>query len=270
MGIVTTSKNIIAVKTLAFVLLLPLIASCAAKNHLALAPVDQPESRQQSKFSPLDIYSRPDDHLKMAFLQQQEESPRHFTDFIFDHSDALIARKDIPAPVTPADQLDLPRVLNQPDADRGNSFADPGDYTIKFVSPATSKIIGSYFGMRYHPIKHRKILHAGVDIRGKRGEKVVSAAGGKVIYSGRHGAYGLMIDIELPNGMVTRYAHLNKLGVKKGQTVKQGQYIGEIGSTGRVTSAHLHFEVRINNKPVNPMRWLDPDHVWASNVSKRK
>ena len=104
-----------------------------------------------------------------------------------------------------------------------------------------------------------------MDISGKRGEKVVASAAGKILFSGRNGAYGLMIDLEVKDGVVLRYAHLDKLAVKKGAVVKQGQYIGNLGRTGRVTAPHLHFEVRLNNKPVNPMKYLDPEHAWANN-----
>ncbi len=137
--------------------------------------------------------------------------------------------------------------------------------TLQLIAPTRGTRLGSPFGLRYHPIKHRRILHSGVDISGKRGEKVVASAAGKILFSGRNGAYGLMIDLEVKDGVVLRYAHLDKLAVKKGAMVKQGQYIGNLGRTGRVTAPHLHFEVRLNNKPVNPMKYLDPEHAWANN-----
>ncbi len=137
--------------------------------------------------------------------------------------------------------------------------------SLELVQPTKGTRLGSPFGLRYHPIKHRRILHSGVDISGRRGEKVVASAAGKVLFSGRNGAYGLMIDIEVRDGVVLRYAHLDKLAVKKGAIVKQGQYIGNLGRTGRVTAPHLHFEVRLNGRPVNPMKYLDPNHAWANN-----
>ena len=146
-------------------------------------------------------------------------------------------------------------------------FAEPSvSGKLKLIRPPAGTRLGSPFGLRYHPIKHRRILHSGVDISGKRGEKVVASAPGRIIFSGRKGAYGLMIDLDAGNGVVLRYAHLDKLAVKKGAIVRQGQYIGNLGRTGRVTAPHLHFEVRLNNKPVNPMKYIDPDHAWASNT----
>ncbi len=144
----------------------------------------------------------------------------------------------------------------------------PGHLT--FVHPTASTRVGSPFGFRYHPTKHRRILHSGVDFSGKRGEKVVASTGGRVIFSGRNGAYGLMIDIDAGNGIVLRYAHLDKLAVKKSTIVRQGQYIGKIGRTGRVTAPHLHFEVRVHNKPVNPLKYLDRNRTWATNTKSSR
>ena len=113
-------------------------------------------------------------------------------------------------------------------------------------------------------------MHAGVDLAGKRGEKVVASAPGTIVYSGRKGSYGLTIDIDAGKGVILRYAHLDKLGVREGQKVKQGQYIGNLGRTGRVTAPHLHFEVRLHDKPINPMQFLSPEHQWASNTGTKQ
>ena len=119
-------------------------------------------------------------------------------------------------------------------------------------------------------LAQRVALPAGVDIAGNRGEKVVASAPGKVVYSGRKGSYGLTIDIDAGKGVTLRYAHLDKLGVRKGQKVKQGQYIGNLGRTGRVTGPHLHFEVRLRDKPINPMQFLTHEHQWASNTGTKQ
>ena len=101
--------------------------------------------------------------------------------------------------------------------------------------------------------------------------RVTSSFGpGKVVYSGRKGSYGLTIDIDAGKGVTLRYAHLDKLGVRKGQKVKQGQYIGNLGRTGRVTGPHLHFEVRLRDKPINPMQFLTHEHQWASNTGTKQ
>ena len=141
---------------------------------------------------------------------------------------------------------------------------------LTLVRPTGSQTIASTFGMRFHPTMRRNILHTGIDIKGNRGDKAVAASGGTVVFSGRNGAYGLMIDIDAGNGVILRYAHLDKLAIKKGAKVKQGQYIGNVGRTGRVTAPHLHFEVRLKGKPVNPLAFFSSNHKWAFNGSSRK
>lgn len=147
--------------------------------------------------------------------------------------------------------------------------AAPSIYpNLRLIKPTSGDTLGSPFGMRRHPTKRKTLLHAGIDISGKRGERVMASAPGKVLFSGRKGAYGLTVEIDAGNGVMLRYAHLDKLGVKTGVRVKQGQYIGNLGRTGRVTAAHLHFEVRLKNKPVDPMKFIAPEHRWAVNTEK--
>ena len=154
-----------------------------------------------------------------------------------------------------------PELLKEPSLNPALSLIQPIKETIRVTSS---------FGPRKHPVKRRRLMHAGVDIAGNRGEKVVASAPGKVVYSGRKGSYGLTIDIDAGKGVTLRYAHLDKLGVRKGQKVKQGQYIGNLGRTGRVTGPHLHFEVRLRDKPINPMQFLTHEHQWASNTGTKQ
>lgn len=147
--------------------------------------------------------------------------------------------------------------------------AAPSIYpNLRLIKPTSGDTLGSPFGMRRHPTKRKNLLHAGIDISGKRGERVVASAPGKVLFSGRKGAYGLTVELDAGNGVMLRYAHLDKLGIKTGARVKQGQYIGNLGRTGRVTAAHLHFEVRLKNKPIDPMKFIAPEHRWAVNTGK--
>ena len=99
-------------------------------------------------------------------------------------------------------------------------------------------------------------MHAGVDIVGPAGTPVVAAMSGRVVFSGWYYGYGYMIDIEHANGTVTRYAHASRLYVSVGEQVKQGQPIMAMGSTGRSTGPHLHFEVRQNGSALNPVTFL--------------
>jgi murein DD-endopeptidase MepM/ murein hydrolase activator NlpD len=112
------------------------------------------------------------------------------------------------------------------------------------------------FGKRIDPFNGRWAIHPGIDLAGPTGSHIYAASAGTVISAGHKIAYGNMVDIDHGFGIVTRYAHMSKILVKEGDFVKKGQQIGVQGSTGRSTGAHLHFEVRINDRPVNPITFL--------------
>lgn len=116
----------------------------------------------------------------------------------------------------------------------------------------TEGIIESGFGRRLHPVYRWYHDHTGVDIGGKSGNPIYATASGTVIFAGKNGGYGNCVDISHGNGLVTRYAHCSKILVKKWQTVKVGQEIAKVGQTGTATGPHLHFEILLNNNPINP------------------
>lgn len=114
----------------------------------------------------------------------------------------------------------------------------------------------SGFGYRRDPFNGGRRLHAGVDFAGARGTDIVAGGDGTVISAGRHSGYGLMVEIDHGFGIVTRYAHLTRLNVRVGERVSRGEHIGDMGCTGRCTGTHLHYEVRRNGDPVNPMTFI--------------
>lgn len=120
---------------------------------------------------------------------------------------------------------------------------------VNFVPPIKARI-SSKPGMRRHPILKKRKFHAGWDYAAPKGTPVKAAAKGKVNFAGNAGAYGKLIKITHGEGYETRYAHLSKILVKAGQEVSAGQHIGNVGSTGRSTGPHLHFEKRLNGKPL--------------------
>ncbi len=129
--------------------------------------------------------------------------------------------------------------------------------TLPITLPVSGPIeITSSFGPRVDPFLKRLAMHVGVDIRGQSGDPVRAAAAGTVIYAERHRAYGLMVEIDHGNGLTTRYAHLSAILVKEGAKLAAGTTLGKIGSTGRSTAPHLHFEVRVNGDAVDPRRYL--------------
>lgn len=120
--------------------------------------------------------------------------------------------------------------------------------------------INNEFGFRRNPFGGRTYeFHAGMDIDGERGDMVVAPANGTVIQAGWKGGYGNLVEIDHGNGLTTRYGHLSKIEVKEGDVVSRGQLMAYVGSTGRSTGPHLHYELRINDKPINPRRFLPPE-----------
>jgi len=116
--------------------------------------------------------------------------------------------------------------------------------------------MSSPFGVRTDPFLGRPAMHTGIDMRGDTGEPVHATAAGKVSIAGRDGGYGNMVELDHGNGLATRYGHLSEIDVKVGDHVRIGQVIGKIGSTGRSTGPHLHYETRVNGEAVNPQKFL--------------
>ncbi|MFY8325495.1 M23 family metallopeptidase [Pseudoalteromonas sp. ZZD1] len=120
--------------------------------------------------------------------------------------------------------------------------------------PAADYYISSSYGLRKDPMNGRRAFHKGVDLAGWHKTEIFAPADGTVLRAGRNGGYGNFIELEHKNGFVTRFGHLNKIKVKKGQSVTKNDVIGLMGSTGRSTSTHLHYEVLLNDKHVNPVK----------------
>ena len=116
--------------------------------------------------------------------------------------------------------------------------------------------IGSGFGVRPDPITGRAALHSGLDFPADSGTPIVAAAGGVVLVAEWHPQYGQMLEIDHGKGLVTRYAHVSKLHARVGDLVRRGQRVADVGSTGRSTGAHLHFEVLVDRAPQDPARFL--------------
>lgn len=167
-------------------------------------------------------------------------------------------------------QTDLQKVLNQLEADAAAIEAQIEAYLRaqresgrsvgpapkgRFQRPCNGRVT-SNFGMRFHPILKKSRLHAGVDFGAPSGSPIWAAQSGEVIAAQRMRGYGNVVIIDHGGGITTTYAHCSRFFVGKGQRVERGQRIASVGATGLATGPHLHFEVRVNGKAVNPMAYL--------------
>ena len=148
-------------------------------------------------------------------------------------------------------ELEIEKISSQSVVSEDSQVISSGSWPV----PGYSRISSPY-GYRIHPIFNTKKMHTGIDIPAPTGTPAVSIDQGKVIFSGTKGGYGKTIMIQHDDGKVTLYAHNSELIVSVGQRVQKGQVVSKIGSTGNSTGPHLHFEVRINGKHVNPVPYI--------------
>lgn len=191
-------------------------------------------------------------------------------DFLFDRipgqggaSSSLLPSQDLSLGEFNRRLEDLTRLMNDRTDKLGvlESYVMQDRMTKKMLPSVLPIPGGSYssnYGWRIDPFTGRNAFHEGVDFVSETGTAIVAAAGGVVVYSDYHAEYGNMLEVDHGNGLVTRYAHGSKRLAKVGDVVLRGQKIGEVGSTGRSTGSHLHFEVRNNGAPLNPARFLHP------------
>ena len=131
-------------------------------------------------------------------------------------------------------------------------------------SPVPGSEISSRFGSRRDPINGRRAMHGGLDFRAKTGTPVRSTAAGRVKFAGRRGGYGKLVVIDHGNGITTRYGHLSRIHVSKGERVSRATIVGKVGSTGRSTGPHLHYEVRRKGQVRDPAHYVQLERALKS------
>jgi murein DD-endopeptidase MepM/ murein hydrolase activator NlpD len=137
-------------------------------------------------------------------------------------------------------------------ADWYDTDASGAEQSAGLMAPVAGRVT-SRFGVRYHPILHFARMHSGIDFGAAWGSPIVAAADGQVVAAGWAGGYGRQVRIAHDGGIVSSYSHMSSLATAPGQPVRQGQVIGYVGSTGLSTGPHLHFEVKVNGRAVDPM-----------------
>jgi len=124
------------------------------------------------------------------------------------------------------------------------------------ILPTAGRLTSGFSNARMHPIHNRALPHEGIDISAPRGTPIMAAANGRVTFAGQRAGYGLVVEIDHGFGYSTLYGHASRLVARRGQAVQRGEVIAEVGSTGIATSPHLHYEVLVNGRPVNPMNFI--------------
>ena len=127
------------------------------------------------------------------------------------------------------------------------------------IAPIDRGWVSSSFGYRMDPFTKKRKMHHGLDISAATGTPIYSTASGRVVYAKFYGSYGYTIKLDHGYGYITIYAHMSKMDVRKGDIVKRGDVIGKVGNTGRSTGPHIHYEVRYQNKPLNPVEFIWTD-----------
>lgn len=127
------------------------------------------------------------------------------------------------------------------------------------ILPTAGWLSSQFTRSRFHPILHENRPHEGIDVTAPTGTPIVAPAAGKVIHAGNASGFGLVVEIDHGNGIRTKFAHCSRVAVRVGQQVTRNQLIAAVGSTGLSTAPHLHYEIHVNGKPVDPLTYVLPD-----------
>ncbi|HUG62653.1 MAG TPA: M23 family metallopeptidase [Methylomirabilota bacterium] len=259
-------------------------AEAIERRFAALTDVDdgKPGASARADDIPLDEEGRPDIRVLTSNLARID---REQTDAVHAIASAATARADAVTGIV-AD-LGITLKLPQRTTEKADAAALGGPYvpltssealasalaeadtafgTLGSLKTAVAKVplqvpldgasMSSNFGSRSDPFLGSVAFHAGVDFRSPSGRPVAATASGRVVVAGRNGGYGNLVEIDHGKGLTTRYAHLSRIAVKVGEEIAAGDIIGRVGSTGRSTGPHLHYETRVNGTAVNPQRYL--------------
>jgi biotin carboxyl carrier protein len=166
-------------------------------------------------------------------------------------------------------RIDLDKLLRRANL-LAQSFSDVSDTLTKHheryqrvpsIMPTAGWLSSHFTRSRFHPILHISRPHEGIDVSAPMGAPIVAPAAGVVVRVGREAGYGLVLEIDHGNGIETKFAHMSRVMVRRGQRVKRGQEIAAVGNSGLSTGPHLHYEIHINGKVVDPLTYVMPDAI---------
>jgi murein DD-endopeptidase MepM/ murein hydrolase activator NlpD len=246
-------------------------------THRGLTAIEQAVADPASLLETLDETLEAREHNQVVALASLSAEASAETDAIVDAVGGLGVRLSLPS----ASLDPLPTALSEANAvggpllapmagtDRFSLYADDVERAlvdlraareavdlVPVAAPARNARLSSRFGNRRDPFTRRSAFHSGIDYAAPTGTRVYAPADGVVTRASRAGGYGLMIEIDHPHGLSTRFAHLSRMGVSVGTQVRRGDVIGRIGSTGRSTGPHLHYEVRRGSRAIDPMPFI--------------
>lgn len=171
----------------------------------------------------------------------------------------------VAAPAAASTQADCPKFKSMFSSWKAMDGGAKASVAVPSAKPLTNAALTSSYGVRNHPVLGARRMHSGLDLASPTGTAVYATADGYVGRAGYVGAYGNLVELEHGTSIQTRYAHLSSLLVKPGQRVTKGQLIGRVGSTGRSTGPHLHYEVRMDGAALNPELFVrTQDYVMAA------
>ncbi len=243
------------------------------KSLLSLSPSERKEKLKEisAQFEAIliDTILKTERETEKLFKDKEEDTfgmnldfYKEFSDYYF--SRAIVSQNGLGLQEYLAEQLNerIEQIKNSSNQNLNRPLPDRKN--IPSNSSATIPVegrISSRFGLRIDPFDGKKRFHRGIDIEAPSGTPVRAFMDGKVVFSGKKGGYGNLVVIRHNDGKETYYAHLKEINVRAGEIVKGGEVIGKVGSTGRSTGPHLHFEIRVNKNPVNPERFLNFDFL---------
>jgi murein DD-endopeptidase MepM/ murein hydrolase activator NlpD len=244
-------------------------AALSKENQLLAAEVDQMRGDMQALNASINLLAKKDQQYRvMSGLPEggdaQMKAGERVSEQVLMHLDPEVGGK-VSSASTELETLTRRAALLRTSMDQAlNALARNRDRlaSTPTIAPANGHLSSLFSGSRYHPVLRISRPHKGIDIAARTGVPILAAAAGRVVFSGNKGnGYGNMVEIDHGYGYVTRYAHASRLAVRAGQQVKRGEVIANVGATGLTSGPHLHYEVELDGRQVDPLNFIVADAI---------
>jgi murein DD-endopeptidase MepM/ murein hydrolase activator NlpD len=244
-------------------------AALSKENQLLAAEVDQMRGDMQALNASINLLARKDEQYRvMSGLPEggdaQMSAGGRVAEQALMHLDPEVGGK-VSSASSELETLTRRAALLRTSMDQAlNALARNRDRlaSTPTIAPANGHLSSLFSGSRYHPVLRISRPHKGIDIAARTGVPILAAAAGRVVFAGNKGnGYGNMVEIDHGYGYVTRYAHASRLSVRSGQQVKRGEVIANVGATGLTSGPHLHYEVELDGRQVDPLNFIVADAI---------